>query len=191
MPVAGGLKMHAPVLGVPMLGVLAAAVLSTSATAAPSGLYGKSVTVSWTESRSQRDVGEQAFKPVSIPFTLIVYVSSEGRPFHRITSTSPRGATGSKERVSGSGASSQGAFSLQFQGNTLVSSRSNGGYGLHIQVSFDSGFTSCTAQVVAARQTGAKSVMLRSIASGMTVEVESLSAGSASCSISQGNAFAQ
>jgi hypothetical protein len=32
--------------------------------------------------------------------------------------------------------------------------------------------------------------MLRSIASGATIEVESVSAGSASCSIAQGNPFA-
>jgi len=79
---------------------------------------------------------------------------------------------------------------VQFQGNTIVSSRSNGGFGLLVRVTFDGGFSGCTAQVVAAREAGAKSITLRSIVTGGNVDVESVSAGGASCSIKEGNAFA-
>src|SRR5438128_1906958 len=41
------------------------AMLPVGATAAPREFYGKSVTVTWTETRSQRDAGEAAFRPVS------------------------------------------------------------------------------------------------------------------------------
>lgn len=170
---------------------LAMLMLPAGANAAPSGLYGKSVRVSWTETRSQRAVGQQpAFQPVSIPFTVTVYISTEGRPFQRITSTSPGGVRGGKEKVGASGSGAVGGFALQFQGNTMVLSRSNGGYGSRAQVTFDSGFSSCTAQVIAAKESGSKSITLRSIATGQTIEVESVSAGSASCSITNGNAFA-
>ena len=49
-------------------GLIAAIAAPACANAAPpSGLYGKSVIVSWTETRSQRNPGDQAFRPMSIP----------------------------------------------------------------------------------------------------------------------------
>ena len=36
--------------------------------APPKGLYGKTITITWNETRSQRDGHSGPFKPVSIPF---------------------------------------------------------------------------------------------------------------------------
>jgi hypothetical protein len=172
--------------------VIAAALVPCAAAAAPSQLYGKSVTVKWSETRNQRAVGQEpAFHPVSLPFTMTVYISSEGHLFRRIFAVTPSGRqSGAKDRVGASGSGANGSFAVQFQGNAMVASGSNGGFGLRIQVTFDSGFSGCTAQVIGAKQSGSKSVMLRSIASGATIEVESVSAGPASCSVAQGNPFA-
>jgi len=163
-----------------------------AAQAAPKALYGKSVTVSWSENRSQRAVGQEpAFRPVSIAQRFTVYVSTEGNIFKRIFSMTPDGRqSGTKDRVGASGSGATGSSSLQFQGNAMIATASNGGYCMRIQVNFDPGFGSCTAQVIGARQSGSKSVMLPSVASGATIEVESVSAGPASCAIGQGNPFA-
>jgi len=172
--------------------LIALGLAPVAAHAAPSQLYGKSVTVKWSETRNQRAVGQEpAFHPVSLPFTMTVYISSEGHIFRRISAITPNGRqSGAKDRVGASGSSANGSFAVQFQGNAMVASGSNGGFGLHVQATFDSGFSSCTAQVIGAKQSGSKSVMLRSIASGATIEVESVSAGSAGCAVGQGNPFA-
>jgi hypothetical protein len=171
--------------------VAAAVAVPVSARAAPSQLYGKAVTVSWSETRSQRAAGEPAFHPVSIPFTLTIYISTEGHIFRRIFAVTPNGRTsGSKDRTGASSSGASAAFSAQFQGNAMIASASNGGFGLLVRVTFDGGFASCTAQVIGAKQSGSKTVTLRSVASGSMIEVESVSAGPASCSVAQGNPFA-
>jgi len=172
--------------------LIVAAIGSSTAQAAPTELYGKSVVVNWSESRSQRAVGmEPAFHPVSLPFTLTVYVSSQGNIFRRVFSVSSNGrASGSQDRTGAAKTGANGGYSVQFSGKTMVVSGANGGFANRITATFDSGLTSCTAQVISAKQSGAKTVMLRSIASGANIEVESVSAGAATCSITQGNALA-
>src|SRR5690242_1423614 len=86
----------------------AALILLSSTTAlaqAPPQLRGKSVTASWTEERVQRLSGEADFSSRSIPQTLSVYISNEGRVFAKRTafagggsSRRPRGS-GSRESV--------------------------------------------------------------------------------------------
>src|SRR5471030_1278540 len=110
-------------------------ISSTSgAMAAPQSLYGKTLRVTWNESRSQRVQGEGAFKAVSIPLSYTVYVSSKGQVFKRLTSTNAAGNhTGSKDRVGMSGSDAQGAGSISFQGNTIISTANNGGLGRRIR----------------------------------------------------------
>jgi hypothetical protein len=162
-----------------------------AAAQAPAALRGKSITVSWTETRSQRDAGETAFRPVSLPFDFTVYVSSEGRAFKRLTSQSAsRRQVGSNEGVGSGRARADGAVATQVTGTSIVHNVSSGGLGRRIQITMDSSYSSCTAQVVTGMRAGAKVVSTRSVATGNTVEFESVNAGSASCSIRAGNAFA-
>lgn len=181
------------VLSAGSLGALAACGLATVALAAPpKGIYGKSIVVTWNESRSQRAAGETAFKPVSLPFTLTVYVSSEGRLFRRLTSvSSTRRATGSYDRVGTGGRAENGNVgSVQFQGNAIVLTASSEGLGRRIQINLDSGLGSCTAQIISGKAPGAKVAAVRSVATGGMVEFESVSAGAATCAVQAGNAFA-
>jgi hypothetical protein len=173
-----------------LLGIIAVVAMPTCAAAAPAGLYGKSVIVTWSETRSQRDPGMQAFRPVSIPVEFTVYVSEQGRIFRRITSTSQRGRRGSKDKVGASGSAAFGAYAVQFPGSSMVANLSSGGYGSRIQVDFAPGFASCTARVIAAKEAGSQVIKKISPATGALVEIESISAGSANCSVSTGNAFA-
>ena len=167
-------------------------VLSVSvAQAAPAGLYGKTVKVEWTETRSQREAGETAFGPKSFTFTYTVYVSTQGQLFRRIfTISSTRKKSGTRDTVGTSGKTDAGISQVSFQGSTLVSASSSGGIGRRIRVSFDASFSSCTAEVVTGK-TGNGPASMRAISSGKVVEIESVSAGSASCSVQTGNAFAE
>ena len=178
---------HMPAAVLATLSILSA----SAAQAAPAGLYGKTVKVEWTETRSQREAGETAFGPKSFPFTYTVYVSTEGQLFRRIfTISSTRKKSGTRDAVGASGKTDAGSSQVSFQGNTLVAASSSGGIGRRIRVSFDASFSSCTAEVLTGK-TGAGPTSMRAIASGKVVEIESVSAGSASCSIQTGNAFAE
>ena len=178
---------------VPGLLVIAVLLAGTvpAAAQAPAALRGKSITVSWTESRSQRDAGQTVFRPVTLPFDFTVYVSSEGRAFKRLTSQSAsRRHVGTKEGVGSGRASSEGLTAIAIRGNTIVNSNTSGGLGRRIQITMDSSFSSCTAQVVSGKPPGSKVVAVRSVATKNMVEFESVSAGPATCSIRAGNAFA-
>jgi hypothetical protein len=162
---------------------------TSGALAAPQSLYGKTLRVTWNESRSQRVQGEGEFKAVSIPLSYTVYVSSKGQVFKRFTSTTSSGRqSGNKDRVGTSGSDSQGSGSISFQGNNLISTANNGGLGRRIRISFDGG-SSCSAEVLTGKA-GAGTSIVRSVATGKMMEFQSVSAGSASCSVQEGNAFA-
>jgi hypothetical protein len=165
-------------------------VASTSgAVAAPQSLYGKTLRVAWNESRSQRVQGEGEFKSVSIPLSYTVYVSTKGQLFKRLTSTTSSGRqSGSKDRVGTSGSDSQGSGNISFQGNTLMATANNGGLGRRIRITFDGG-SSCSAEVLTGKA-GAGVATVRSNATGKMMEFVSVSAGAASCSVQEGNAFA-
>jgi hypothetical protein len=172
-------------MGIALIGFIAS---TSGVLAAPQSLYGKTLRVTWNESRSQRVQGEGEFKAVSIPLSYTVYVSSKGQVFKRLTSTNASGnRTGSKDRVGVSGSDSQGAGSISFQGNTLISTANNGGLGRRIRISFDGG-SSCSAEVMTGKA-GSGAATVRSNATGKMMEFQSASAGSASCSLQEGNAF--
>lgn len=175
------------------LAVIALLTASVPAFAqAPAALRGKSISVTWTETRSQRDAGETAFRPVSLPYDFTIYVSSEGRAFKRTTSISAsRRQTGTKEGVGAGRATPEGATETQVRGTTIVQTSTSGGLGRRIQITMDSSYSSCSATVTTAKQSGQKVAAVRSIATGGMVEFESVSAGPATCSIRAGNAFAQ
>jgi len=173
------------------IAALAYLALTSMAFTAPQGLFGKSITVTWNETRSQRDGQSGPFKPVSIPYSTTFYVSAQGHLFTRTTAKGGSGAGfGSVDRVGNSGGNAAGdARNVSFSGNTLIQNTAFQGAGRHIDVTFDSGFSSCNARVVTGMPKGAKTAVVRSISTGGNVEFESVSAGSASCSISSGNSF--
>ena len=169
--------------------IVAAMTFVSAAHAAPQSLYGKTLRVTWSEARSQRVQGEGAFKSVSIPLSFTVYVSTKGQLFKRLTSSTASGrATGSKDRVGSGGGDADGAAAVSFQGNTLIASANNHGLGRRIRFTFDVG-SSCSAEVLTGKA-GSGVTTVRSNATGKMMELESVSAGPASCSVQEGNAFA-
>lgn len=153
---------------------------------APTQLRGKSITVNWTENRVQRNVGEASFRSVAGNHQFNIYISSAGRIFSRLTSTT-RAGTGSADEVGGnSGAKRTPVFSGQSL-TVFIPSRGSGVR--RLTVNFDGGFGSCTAAVIRARPEGAAIMTGTSIITGRALEIQSVSVGAASCTTQNGNIF--
>lgn len=175
------------------IGMIAALIpVPSFAQGAPSQLYGKSITVAWTENRMQRREGSGAeFKPRGIAQSLSVYISSQGRLFSRRTARG-KGGGGKRENVGEGGQSPTGGLlSTRFQAGTLVVSAELGGGARLITASFDNGFSGCTGNVRMAREAGRETMRIKSFADGGTIEVQSVTATSATCSIKEGNVFGE
>ncbi len=154
---------------------------AATAAGAPSQLYNKSVAINWGESGTYKRISDGVNTNPVGQFQATLYVSSAGRPFLRVTSTSGRYG---KNREAGPETNSGG---VQFAGNTLVMTRENIGIARRIIATFDGSFSSCTATVTIgkvspnARLTGFD---------GAEYQIITMQPGAASCSIREGNALA-
>ena len=172
------------------LAVLALALATSGALAAPAQLYGKSVVVSWTENRMQTT--DRSATPVSKTASarLSVYVSDKGRAFSRVSMTVDRGrrgsASGQRDAVQGEGS----ARSVNFSGNAMMVAAPRGDAGaMMIRVTFDSGFSGCSARVITGKTGGAGFTRVHSMVTGGTYDFYSVQTSGESCSIQSGNVF--
>jgi hypothetical protein len=172
------------------IAILALTVTTSSAFAAPSQLYGKSVVVSWTENRMQTT--DRSATPVSKTASgqFSVYVSDKGRAFSRVSMTVERGrrgtASGQRDAVQGEGS----ARSVNFSGNSMTMAAPRGDAGaMMIRVTFDSGFSGCSAHVVTGKSGGASHTRIQSMVTGGTYDFYSVQTSGESCSIQSGNVF--
>jgi hypothetical protein len=172
-------------------GISALMPAHVQAQGAPSGLYGKSIVLTWSENRSQRLAGSGApFKMRSIGQSLSIYVSSQGRLFNRRNATNPKGHRGKKEGIGGNGRTSNGGLrNTRFHGDNLVVAAELAGGARLITASFAGNFSSCTATIRVARETGRHTMQVRSLVSGEMIEIESVSATNPTCSVREGNVF--
>jgi hypothetical protein len=172
--------------------VLLAAISSSApalAQSAPPYLRNKSIVVSWTENRSFRKASEQAFHDQTLPRSMSVFISSVGRPFTRMATSSRQ--AGNVDYVGASGASNSGGVrvtSFGAQSMSLTSSMTGGAR--QITVQFAEGYSSCTANVVMAKQTGSDVIRSKSYATGEQLEIRSVTASNAGCLVRDGNVFA-
>jgi hypothetical protein len=147
----------------------------------PENLLGKSVVVTWSDTRSQRDGDDPEFHTVNGSHTLSVYVSTAGRAFIRQTNTTRRGS-GTRDQAPGE----NGSRTAVFNGRSMtVMGQSRGGVQRTI-VNFDNDFTSCNATTGLAFQDGQTSISISPI-TGRRVEMRSLTVNSVSCSLQSGN----
>lgn len=153
-----------------------------TAFAAPSQLLNKTVTVSFTVSGLAQQAGEATPHSFSSVVSHTIYVSSAGRLFERHGANNGKG---SKRRDVAPDSAGSGSFS--FQGNRLVGVRSFSAGARQVVVNFDSGFSSCTANIIEGKENG---VINRVGASGKRVTETQVKASSPNCSIQDGNAFA-
>jgi hypothetical protein len=153
----------------------------------PGQLKGKSVVISWTETRQQRDVGESEFRSVNASHTMSIYVSDAGRVFSRQVNRTRRGEGGT-DQVAGEGG---GPFSIRtplFSGQTMTVIGESRGGARRAVISFDAGFASCTAAASTGFEAGKSKIALSPITKKM-VEIRSVTTNGASCSVQSGNVF--
>jgi hypothetical protein len=175
-------------------GLIAPAAVSVgvaSAHAAPAQLYNKTVSIGWSVQSTVRDPdGRERVNPVNISY--VVYISSAGRLFERATRSGPRrSATGDSEPGATQTRSGE-ARGLHFEGNNLVANRGYAGGGgsgaMRAVVSFDAGYSSCSVKVTHGKENGG--VLKRKGLDGVVREILSITVTSTSCSVRDGNAFA-
>jgi hypothetical protein len=167
-----------------------------NAAAAPAQLYEKSVVISWSEAREQTSsaLPDGAARSVTRNGEFSVYISSAGRTFNRLTfsgaSMGRRGQmrSGSSEQVNGEGAGR--ARSVSFSGRTMTAVSPMQGGARRILVTFDNGFSGCSAEVLTGKAGGASKIGSGSLMNpGTRVEILSVKTGAATCKVQNGNVF--
>jgi hypothetical protein len=151
---------------------------------APSQLYGKTVTVSWSADVVRREVGAPNFAHSTHRRNLIIYISTTGRPFLRqwvVTRSDPK----VNEQ-----AGTSGDRAVEFRARSLLITTAHTRGASRVQIDFDANFGSCTADVVVGKEEGADSYV-KGDRTGHAVEVQSVSISGATCSIEEGNFFAK
>ena len=177
--------------------LLAAAPLPCLAAGVPPhALWGKSVSVSWSEDRVQRTLPDGAFGDRHIERRAEIYIAGSGRVFKRESAVDDgqrmypgRGPnrSGSRDQVVGSEGGQR--VGVSFSGTTLVITSMAERGARQMAVSFSEDFGSCQARVVNGREAGASTYSFRSLTSGREVEVRSVTTHPGSCSVSAGNVF--
>jgi hypothetical protein len=157
----------------------------------PAQLRGKSIIVTWSESRIQRHVGEADFKPVQATLDMSAYVSTAGRVFSRFTPTT-RAGTASSEQIQG-----QPKPTPEYRARvptfgersmTLFQPFQKGGM-RRLVITFDGAYDNCTAKVAYAKEEGARTSFGWSPITKQMVEFQSMAATGESCRVTAGNVF--
>jgi hypothetical protein len=178
--------------------VMALLLLSVgSAQAAPpSGLLGRSVIMSWSESLTVRTVGDSVSRSFTQTVTLTMYVSTAGRVFWRQRrSTHGRGDGTGRASVGTSQAAPGDALPhdmnmrrTQFSGDRMMYSEQYRSGARQIVVNFGGGFANCSATVMHGRESGSTE-RLRSSVTRELIDIEAVKTGSVECSVREGPAF--
>jgi hypothetical protein len=173
--------------------VIITLVSLTHASAAPDALKGKTITISWTESRQEK-LGslDSEMRRTTVNFSLKTYVSETGRAFTRMNRIFGNGPNGSSKADQGpadrNSLGSAGAVS--FSGQRMVITRSFASGARQVSAVFDSGFAGCQAQIIAGKQ-GSAGYMLMTSMHGEKEYMFSSSVSGESCSVAAGNGVSQ
>jgi hypothetical protein len=160
-------------------------------------LYGKSIVVSWFESRIL-DEGRGGLQSR----TITIYVSTLGRTFTKLLVVlgNPRGGleSGGHHRNAstehGPGErQARGAVvsSTKFAGHSLIMTSQFESGARRIVVDFDGGLTSCQAKVDYSKERGRSTLRQVSLFSGQTVEVRAIEVSGVRCTLREGNVFTE
>jgi hypothetical protein len=180
-------------LKISLLVVIITFVSLTHASAAPDALKGKTITISWTESRQEK-LGslDSEMRRTTVNFSLKTYVSETGRAFTRMNRVFGSGPNGSSKADQGpadrNSLGSAGAVS--FSGQRMVITRSFASGARQVSALFDGGFAGCQAQIIAGKQ-GSAGYMLMTSMHGEKEYMFSSSVSGESCSVAAGNGVSQ
>lgn len=150
----------------------------------PAQAMNKTITISFAATGNAKSADGRV-KGFSTQVSRIIYVSSAGRLFMR-----HRATLGSKSRGGDFDPNDPrtGKGNFSFQGNKLVGVIPYAAGARQITVTFDPGFSSCTASVIEGHSS--EGIIRRKGPNGEMYEISGASTSSPSCSIQSGNAFA-
>jgi len=158
---------------------LFAACAAAPASAAPASLLNKSISVSYaTTIPGKRADGTQVTGTRQV--TRTIYVSSAGRVFARVARRDGNAAE-TKERGPGDN-------SLRFVGDKLVGVMQFVSGAAQMTISFDPSGQSCSASIVAGRDSG-RAIKWKMVDGSVREATGAPTFSNVSCSISSGNAF--
>jgi hypothetical protein len=162
---------------------------------APAQLLGKSVAVSWTDTR---DMSFEDAPHVTRMYlsNLKVYISSAGRAFIEFTlaiqTPGGRSASAVGQQAPGDTRSSRGnPRFIHFEGDSLIVDQQLGDVGARrVAIKFGNNYTSCTASIITGKL-GEEPIHSRGMISGRSLTFYSIQPSTPQCSISEGPAFSQ
>ena len=161
------------------------------ALATPQQLLNKTVTLSWTAQSVVRDPGGRE-RQTTNNIRYVIYISSMGRLFERSSRSDSRRTQGGDVDLNATQTKMREARGLRIVGNSLVANRGHAGGGgsgaMQAVATFDSSYSSCTLAVTHGREGGA--TPKRKGIDGVVREILSITVVGPSCSIQNGNAFA-
>ena len=160
---------------------LAAAGFASTASAAPRQLLNKTVTVSYSVSAPARGADGSTLNG-SRSSTRTIYISNQGRIFARVNRYTGRT---SQQKEAGPETST-----LRFAGNSLVGVLKFESGASLLTISFDSSFQSCTAELIAGGENG-KPIVFKGMNGVMYTTTGKMQFSGVSCSIREGNPFAE
>jgi hypothetical protein len=157
----------------------------------PQSLLGKSVVVTWSESRVQRAEGEANFKEVHATHNMSVYVGSSGRIFSRLTNTMGLGSgriDHIQERSAGAPKFRERATTFSGQSMMVVQPFRQGGM-RRLVIDFRDNFDNCSAKVSYVKEAGSLTSLARSPITKQMVEIKSIEMSGETCSVLTRNVF--
>jgi hypothetical protein len=173
-------------------------LMSPSLAAAPKELYGKSVTVTWSETRDEKVIEIGRIRHRTRGGEFILYVSSAGRVFNRLSYAYAQGLLFdyNGKNAQGKDTSDQiggqsGSFEnrqVSFQERSLSVLTALGGGARSLTVNFDQTFAGCSATIITGKESGSGTVKTK-VHGEVGIEIVSMSTSSAYCTISAGNRF--
>jgi hypothetical protein len=153
---------------------------------APRQLQNKTITASWLVEYALLTPGGAVLKRV-VRSQRVIYVSSAGRIFVKQTYDAPGGA-GSAEMAPDEKTPSGGARDVRFQGDKIVAMAVlQGGAAGRMVISFDQRFSTCSVEAVIGNSGPGPARIQRR---GVSFEVQSTRISGQSCSLRDGNVFA-
>jgi hypothetical protein len=183
------------------MGALTLLSVAAYAGSAPKELYGKSVTVAWSESLTGKFASEQFTRNVGRALEMNIYISTAGRPFARLIVTGTGGVSHqitaggnvvhshSSETAPGEAQSASKGSHVDFQGHSIVVYSQFQSGARQVAIDVDANHAAgCKAGVIIGRQAGNN--VVRQSGRG-PFEATSVQIGSVSCSIREGNVFGQ
>ena len=155
----------------------------------PRQVLGKSMVVAWRETRMQRLEGSQNFYAQADDLELIIYVSTKGRVFSRLSHNLFIGH-GSRSIDEVAGAATERSVGFE-NGSLHITEPFTAGAVRRITVNADPGADACTARAVFGKQPGSEEAKYRSPITGQFIYFKSdtVSEGAATCSLREGNLF--